>query len=228
MEKILLSVLVQSLILASGGIVSVGSITLVILLLISDKGWRNGLGYMLGYTLSYSLIGVAVVTLGFNATANNSGEPSLFGPILFTIMGVLLLWIAYRNWRKPETKTEDSTPPRLFTFVDKTTPLKAFAFGMMISVVNFKNLAIFLSAVSVVHLSNLDLSFKIINVLLVALVFCLSVIVPVLIYVLFPKRSDELLNWIKQSIETHSRAIGIWLPLVFGFIFLIRGITGLL
>ena len=224
----MLSVLVQSLVLASGGIVSVGSITLVILLLISDRGWRNGLGYMLGYTIAYSLIGLAVITLGFNATANNSGEPSIVGPILFTVMGTLLLWITQRNWRKPETKPEDQTPPRLFTFVDKTTPLKAFAFGAMISVINFKNLAIFMSAVSVVHLSNLDLSFKIINVLLVAFVFCLSVIIPVLIYVLFPQRSDEVLNWIKQSIETHSRSIGIWLPLVFGLIFLFRGITGLL
>ncbi|HSG45631.1 MAG TPA: GAP family protein [Anaerolineales bacterium] len=224
----MLSVLIQSLILASGGIVSVGSITLVILLLISDKGWRNGLGYMLGYTLAYSLIGVAVVTLGFNATTNNFDEPSLFGPILFIVLGGLLLWITTRNWRKPAADPADNTPPRLFTFVDKTTPLKAFAFGMMVSVVNFKNLAIFLSAVSVVHLSNMDLSFKIINVLLVALVFCLSVIVPVLIYVLFPKRSGEALNWIKQTLETNSRSIGIWLPLVFGLIFLIRGIEGLL
>jgi threonine/homoserine/homoserine lactone efflux protein len=198
------------------------------LLLISDKGWRNGLGYMLGYTIAYSLIGVTVVSVGFSTTNNNSGESSIVAPILFTVMGTLLLWITFRNWRKPEIKAEDKTPPRLFAFVDKTTPPKAFAFGVMISVVNFKNLAIFLSAVSVVHLSNLDLSFKIINVLLVALVFCLSVIIPVLIYVLFPKRSNELLNWIKQSLETNSRAIGIWLPLVFGLIFLIRGITGLL
>ena len=224
----MLTVLIQSLVLASGGTVSVGSITLVILLLISDKGWRNGLGYMLGYTIAYSLIGVAVITLGFNAALNNTGEPSIVGPILFIVMGTLLLWITYRNWRKPETKPEDRTPPRLFTFVDKTTPPKAFGFGLLVSVVNFKNLAIFLSAVSVVHLSDLDLSFKIVNVLLVALVFCLSVIVPVLIYVLFPKRSDEILNWIKRSLETNSRSIGIWLPLVFGLIFLIRGISGLL
>ena len=98
----------------------------------------------------------------------------------------------------------------------------------MVSVVNFKNLAIFLSAISVVHLSSLDLTFKLVNSVLVALVFCLSVIIPVLIYVLFPKRSNEILNWIKRTIETKSRAIGIWVPLVFGLLFLLRGITGLL
>ena len=106
--------------------------------------------------------------------------------------------------------------------------MKAFGFGAMVSVVNFKNLAIFLSAISVVHLSNLELSLKLINVVLVAIVFCLSVIVPVLIYLLFPKRSGELLNWIKQTIETRSRAIGIWIPLIFGVLFLLRGITQLI
>ncbi len=224
----MVSVLIQSLILASGGIVSVGSITLVILLLISDKGWRNGLGYMLGYTISYSLIGIAVILVGFNATDNNPGEPGIFLPVLFIILGTVLLWLTQRNWRKPAIEPENKPPSRLFAFIDKTTPPKAFAFGAMVSVVNFKNLAIFLSAISVVHLSSLDLTFKLVNSVLVALVFCLSVIIPVLIYVLFPKRSNELLNWIKQTIETKSRAIGIWVPLVFGLLFLLRGITRLL
>ena len=57
----MLPVLIQSLFLATSGLLSVGSITLVILLLISDRGWRNGLGYALGYTSAYSLIGVAAV-----------------------------------------------------------------------------------------------------------------------------------------------------------------------
>ena len=94
----LIPVLIESLLLASGGIVSVGSITLVILLLISDKGWRNGLGYMLGYTISYSLIGIIVVLVGFSATDNNVGEPGKFLPVLFIILGTMLLWLTQRNW----------------------------------------------------------------------------------------------------------------------------------
>jgi len=112
--------------------------------------------------------------------------------------------------------------------MDKITPSKAFAFGALVTIVNFKNLALYFSAVSISLVSDLPLPSKIIIVLLDALVFCTFIIVPVLIYFLFPKRADQLLNWIKQSLETHSRPIGIWVPLVFGLIFLIRGITGLL
>lgn len=222
----MLPVLLQSLVLASAGLLSMGSITIIILLLMSEKGLRNGIGYMLGYTGGYMLIGVSVILVGYTVTENGSGESGSFMPILFVVLGLLLLFLTQRNWRKPPSTNSES--PRLLTIVDKITPLKAFALGAVITVINFKNLALFLTAVSIPLLSNLPLPSKIIIVLLDALVFCTAVIVPVLVYIFLPKRAGQFLNWIKHAIETHSRAIGIWLPFIFGLLFLIRGITGLL
>ena len=220
------SVLVQSLLLASAGLLSVGSITIIILLLMSEHGFRKGLAYMLGYVGGYMLIGVSVVLVGYMVAENNSGESGGFMPILFVILGLLLLFLAQRNWRKQPVETSGN--PRLFRLIDKITPPKAFALGAVITAINFKNLALFLTAVSIPLLSDLPLPSKIFIVLLDALVFCTAVIVPVLVYILFPKRSDQFLSWIKHTLETHSRSIGIWLPVVFGLLFLIRGISGLL
>jgi threonine/homoserine/homoserine lactone efflux protein len=181
---------------------------------------------MLGYVGSYTLIGVAVVTVGFTVTDNSAGESGKFLPVLFTMLGLLLLWLTQRNWRKPPTA--DHKSPRLFAIIDNIAPRKALAFGALVTVINFKNLAIFLSAVSVSLVADLLLPAKIVIVLLVVLVFCASVIGPVLIYFAFPQQADKRLNWIKQTLETHSRPIGIGVPLIFGLIFLIRGITGLL
>lgn len=142
----MLTVLIQSLTLASGGIISVGSITIVILLLISDNGWRNGLGYMIGYTGAYTLIGLSVVVLSYNysiSSENTGGEASIIVPILFMLMGFLLLWLTLRNWRKKISETDEEKPPRFFAILDKITPPRAFLFGAAISVINFKNLAIF-------------------------------------------------------------------------------------
>lgn len=205
---------------------SVGSITIVILLLISDQGWRKGLAYMLGYVGSYTLIGVSVVLVGYTVNENRSGEPGKLLPLLFVILGLLLLWLTQNNWRKPPS--ENTNSPRLFAIIDRVSPPKAFAFGVLVTIINFKNLAIFLTAVSIPLISDLPLTLKIVVVLLDVLVFCAFVIMPVLIYVLFPKQADERLKWIKQTLDTHSRPIGIGVPLVFGLIFLIRGITGLL
>ncbi|MDX1414725.1 MAG: GAP family protein [Candidatus Promineifilaceae bacterium] len=219
-------VLAQSLVLAAAGLFSVGSITIIILLLMSEQGLRNGLAYLLGYVGGYMLIGLAVVLVGYRVAENSSGESSRFMPLLFVILGLLLLFLAQRNWRQPPAKNSEN--PRLLMLVDKITPPKALALGALVTVINFKNLALFLSAVSIPLLSELPLPAKMIIVSLDALVFCAAVILPVLVYILFPTRSDQFLNGIKRALERHSRPIGIWLPLIFGLLFLIRGISGLL
>ena len=216
-------VLIQSLLLATSGLLSVGSITLVILLLISDRGWRNGLGYALGYISAYSLIGITAVILGYRTAQKNPGEPGLFLPMLLIVLGTLLLWLALRNWRKPGSEKKEE--PRFFSIVDKITPLKAFGFGALVTVINFKNLALFLTAVSVVILSDLLIAKKIFITLLVVLVFCQSVIIPIIIFVSFPKRAKYLLNSIKQFLTRHSRRIGIWAPIVFGMLLMIKGLS---
>ena len=224
----MLPILIESIILASAGLISVGSITIIILLLMSEHGLRNGLGYMLGYTGGYILIGITITLIGYTIAENNAdaNEPSKFMPAMFVILGLLLLVIAQRNWRKPPSPQKEN--PRLLTLVDKITPLKAFLFGAAITVINFKNLALFLTAVSVPLLSDLPLPQKIIIIICDALVFCTSVIVPVLVYILLPKRADAFLSWIKHTLETKSRPISIWIPLIFGILFLLRGATGLL
>ena len=224
-ENQLLPVLIQSLLLASSGLLSVGSITLVILLLLSDRGWRNGLGYALGYISAYSLIGVSVVLLGYRVAENRASESSHLFPILLLAFGTLLLWLALRNWRKPVSEKQEQ--PRFFSIVDKITPPKAFGFGAMVSAINFKNLALFLTSTSVVVLSELPIAEKIITVLMVVLVFCLSVIIPVAIYLSFPKRAKEILDGIKEFLTRNSRPIGIYAPLLFGIIFFVKGISDL-
>ena len=119
----MLSVLIQSLLLASSGLLSVGSITLVILLLLSDRGWRNGLGYALGYISAYSLIGVSAVILGYRAAANEAGKPGLFQPILLMVLGTLLLWLALRNWRKPVSEKQGRTA--IFLYCRQNHPTKS-------------------------------------------------------------------------------------------------------
>jgi len=222
----LITILIQSILLASSGILSVGSITLVILLLISERGWQNGLAYMLGYYISYSMIGVAVILAGYQFGGDSIQGQGIALSIIMFVLGALLLYLAFKNWRKPIN--ESNSRPKLFSIIDQITPAKALGFGALVTVINFKNMALFISALSVVIFSNLQVNEKIIVTLSVAFVFCLSVIIPVFIYVVFPQRANKVLSGIKQTLETHSRPIGIWLPLIFGCTFLIRGVTLLL
>lgn len=220
------SVLLEALLLALSGLISIGSITIVIILLLSERGWHNGLGYALGYTSAYALIGIMAITLGNQFVGINPREVSLLQPILFLILGIVFILLALRNLKNPIK--EINTNHRFTTILDTITPLKAVGFGAIISVVNFKNLTLFLSAISIVIISKLAIIEKIIITFPVVLVFCLSVIIPVLIYIAFPKRSKNILSSFKKFLMDHNRPIGIWVPIVFGFLLLVKGLTDLL
>lgn len=216
------TVLIEAVFLASSGLFSVGSITLTILLLISDRGWINGLSYALGYIAGYTCIGLLVVVFQYQTAKSSPQEPSIVLYIILIILGSLLILLSLRNYRKPAR--EDNNENRFFSIVDKITPRKAFGIGLAVTVINFKNLALFLSAMSVVIISNLSLFDKVFITLLVVLVFCTSVIVPVGIYLLFPTNGSNMLGKIKETLNKHGRQISIWAPLLFGSIFVIRGV----
>lgn len=220
-----MKVLAETLLLASSGLLSFGSITLVILLLISERGWRNGLAYALGYTGAYSVIGVLVVVVGYRAAQNAGGEPGPLGPTLLVVLGTALLWLSVHNSRNPPAAA--AGPPRFFAIVDSVTPPRALAFGALVAVINFKNLGLFLTALSVAVLSDLPLGEKVSVALLAAVVFSLAVIIPVLVYLARPRRANDLLGAFKGTLERHRRPVGIWMPLVFGLLFVARGVAAL-
>jgi len=219
-------VLIETLLLASAGILSFGSITLVILMLISNRGWVNGLAYALGYTCAYTAIGVAAVLVGYRSSGGARSEPGIVFPFFLLILGLLLLWMGWSNQRK--APDEDTGASRFFAIVDSITPIRALGFGAAVTVINFKNLALFLTALSVVILSPLPLAERVAVALLAALVFSLSVLIPVVIYLVLPRRANRLLNAFKSALERHNRAIGIWAPLLFGLIFMVKAVSDLL
>lgn len=225
--------MVQSLALASVAWLSPGSITLVILLLMAGddgqvkRGWHNGVAFLFGYLVMYSLIGAGVLVLGVNSTESASSEQSIIASYIFIGLGIVLLGFAYRNWRKKPSTVQTEQPSRFARLVDGITPLKAFGLAAFAAAVNLKNMAIFLSAVSVLLLSDLLLVTKLTLLLPLVLVFCISIIVPIGIYLLFPRRASDYLTRIKDSISRHSRSLGISLMLILGVLFLYRGFTGL-
>jgi threonine/homoserine/homoserine lactone efflux protein len=219
------SILIQAILLASSGLFAVGSITLVVLLLISDRGFHNGFSYAIGYITGYTLIGFVVIVLNYQTSENNSEQQNILFPAFLVVFGILLTWIAFRNWRKPIQSNNQGN--RFLSLIDKITPAKAFGFGLIITVINIKNLALFLSALSIVVQSSLPIADKLITMLLVVLVFCSSVIIPVGIYILFPNRRNDLLNGIRRTLIKYRRSISIWAPTIFGSIFIIMGVTEL-
>ncbi len=221
----MIQVVLQAVFLSSSGLSAVGSITLITLLLLSENGMKKALGYVLGYTGSYALIGICVNILTFQVSGGISSNMLFIFSHVLIFFGILLLYLAFRNWRIPPK--EDNEESRFFKFIDSITPRKALGLGILVTIINFKNLMFFLTAQSVIVLSDLSLFNKLLLSLLVVIIFCFSVFVPIILYALFPAKRNEVLIKFREGLNRHRRTISIWGPFVFGLIFLIKGVSEL-
>lgn len=225
----MLPTFLQSLALASAGLIAPGSITLVILLLMSNKGWLNGLSFMIGYIASYSLIGVVVLALEIGFAPNRGGPPTPTAALAMTVLGVVLLVLSISNWRtRPAAPGEHAQPSVFMQLVGEITPVKSFIIAAGFSVVNLKNFVTFIAAASVLGLSPIRLPVKLTLLIPVVLLFCTSVIIPVVIYRAFPERATEVLGSIKDWMARYGRPLLIAILLLLSFFFLSRGVGGIM
>lgn len=214
------SILLQTLLLASSGLFSVGSISIVLFFLITDIKPGKALAYSLGYFFSYIIIGFITVLIYSREQVEVSENVTIGRQVFLIILGILLISISRR---KDSGKHRDFFE-RFTTF----SALKVFLFGMFVTIINLKNLALYLSAISVVSTSLLLLPQKVLIMVLATLLFCLSLYIPILLVVIFPSRSGHILHRINLFIKESQSVIRKYIPLIFGTILIVKGVTGLL
>lgn len=221
-------VLLKALAIAAGGMLSFGSILIILLLLSTTNGLRKAFAYFSGYSLSYLLIGIITLLIGARMQVGASdakGGGSWTSAIIWTLLGGLFLFFGLRKWRNPPK--EDAKPPKWLTSLDQMSAPKIFRVGAMVAAINFKNLAIYLSAVSVLLSSGLIFAKNLLLLVVLVLVFCASVLAPILLYLVLKQRANPILQAFKRGLETHNHTVMLFMLLVFGSFFFLRGITSI-
>ena len=226
----MLTVLLQSLTVGALGVFSPGAITVVTLLLTSNRGWKNGVSFLIGYMTMYALIGALFLVFGLTSIEDIyslEGLPTP-SPASLISLGVMLLFFGIWNWRKKSSENQGNAHSRFIRFIDNATPFQSFAFAAIIALFNLKNLTIFLSALSVILLSQLLLATKLTLLIPLILVFSASIIMPIVIFFAFPEHSNQYLTTLKNKIDQYNRPLGIAISTIVGLLLLSRGIFGLL
>ena len=218
----------ESLAVASGGILSIGSILIVLLLLSARGGATKAAAYCAGYCGGYLVMGTGLLVLGHRlaeTTPVTAAEPNNVGPTVAIVLGGLLLFFGLKRWRQPPAP--DAPPPRLFAHLDQLTAPKALGFGLLVTVINLKNLAIFLSAIAILAEARLPLGQSLPAGVAVTAVFTGAVLAPLIVYALLRERADPWLSALRRFLERNSRPLTIGVMLLFGAVFLLRGLFAL-
>jgi threonine/homoserine/homoserine lactone efflux protein len=139
----------QMLVFAVGVALSPLPIIAVVLLLTSAQGKASGVAFVLGSVLSTALLGAALLAAGVGSQSGD-GDPSTRTSLLRLALGLILLALAARKWRgRPEPGAE-APMPKWMGAVDRFSPPRAFVAGIVLNVLNPKNLVLIVGGAAAV------------------------------------------------------------------------------
>jgi len=219
------SVIGEILPLAVGIAISPIPIIAVILMLLSPRAKGASVGFMIGWVAGI-VVAIVVFTLLSSVIPQRSSGGSSAGGVIKIIFGVLLLFLALRQWRGRPAKGEQATMPKWMSAIDSMTAAKALGLGFLLAAVNPKNLLMAASAGLIVGGSGLGFGrgLTLVIIIFVLLAAC-TVVIPVIGYLIASARLagplDRLRGWL---VENNSTIMAVLL-LVIGVAVIGKGIA---
>ena len=213
--------------LAVGVALSPIPIIAVILMLVSRRARVNGPVFLLGWIVGLSIIGVITLCIAGPSGASDAGEPASGTSTLKVVLGVLLLFVALRHWRKRPHAGDVAPMPKWMGAVDSFTPVKAFGAAVVLSAVNPKNLILAVGAAMAISQTDVAGVQQAIAYAVFVLIATVGPAIPVVIYFAMGDKAPALLERLKAWMGTHNGAIMTVLCLVIGFKLIGDGIGGL-
>jgi hypothetical protein len=203
-------------------------IILLVLLLTGEKqGLVKAIAFVLGMTvvrLAQGVIFGLIFTSGQGAAESSSEGSSWVVSTLLTVLGILLLISFYKALTGEEDP--DAPPPKWIAMLDTMTPLLAFGIGAGLILLGAKLWVFTLSAIGTVEEAALGQPASTITYLLFVLLAESLLILPILVRLVLPRQSQVWLHSISSWLEAHNRGIVIVASLIFGLLFLYKGVTG--
>jgi hypothetical protein len=207
---------------AVGIAISPVPIIAIILILFSDRARSNGLSFLAGWVIGLAAVSTVVylVSDAANAGSDSTTSDSIsWGKV---VLGVLLLGLARREFAKRPAPGEPATLPKWMATVESITPVRAF--GLVLSVVNPKNLALAVGAAAGLGQLGLDTEDAVVALAVFVAVGSLSILFAVVYEFAGGERATKTLDEMKAWLTEHNAAVMAVLFLVFGTVLIAKGI----
>ncbi len=195
----------------------------IVLILGTPRAKGNGLTFALGWIAGLTVVSVIVLLLFRGADDSSSGTSTAVGWIKL-VLGALFLLMAVQQWRaRPRPGTEAATP-KWMAAIDSVTPAKARGLGVLLSGANPKNLALTFAAAASIAQSGLSGIGDAEAVALFVVLGSVTVVGPVVLYLVAPQQAATWLGSIKDFMAAHNAVIMMVVLLVLGAKLLGNGI----
>lgn len=211
---------------AVGVAVSPVPIIAVILMLGTPRAGTTGPAFAAGWVFGLAAVGMIVTLLASGSDEPDSGPSTAVG-IIKVALGALFLVLAFGQWRKrPAPGAVPDMPPWMQS-IDQLTPGKAAGLGAVLSGANPKNLALTAAAAASVAEGGLGGGRTVVALAIFVILASLTVVGPVMFYLVARTRAAEQLEAVKQFLSAHNATIMIVVLVILAAKLIGDGIGGL-
>jgi threonine/homoserine/homoserine lactone efflux protein len=216
----------DSLPLAIGVAISPVPIIAIILMLLSKRSGANSASFLLGWVVGVVLVLSVVVAVAGTATLESSSGPSATVSWIKIGLGVLLLIVGLRDWRKRPKKGEEPTLPKWLTTIESITPTKSGGLGLLLSAVNPKNLLLLVGAGVVIAQEATTTGDKVVAMIVFIVIAISTVALPVILNLTMGDKARAILDALNDWLKANNATVMAVLILVIGFVLVGKGIAG--
>ena len=186
----------------------------VVLVLGSSRARTSGPAFAAGWVAGLLTVTIVVVLI-VGAGGESHGKDD--GISWFKVaIGVLFLIMAAKQWKKRPKDGQQPDAPAWMATVDSAPPPKAAGLGALLSGANPKNLALTLAAAASVAGTGLDSAQKIAAIAVYVVLGSVTVVGPVIFYLLDAERAARPLNAIRKFMSDNNTVIMMVILLLLG------------
>lgn len=212
---------------AVGVAISPVPIIAVVLMLFTKKAKSNSLSFLLGWVLGLTIVGGLVLYIAGTQDLSPGSGPSTAASTIKLLLGLLLLFLATKQWGNRPRPGEEPEMPRWMKTIDSFTPAKAFALALLLSGVNPKNLTLTLAAALGIAQANLDRFYSLVALSIFVVIGSVTIAIPSLIYLTMGDRAARTLNDMKAWLMYNNATVMFILFLILGADLVGKGISEL-
>jgi len=201
-------------------------VMITLLLLRSKSGKMTAVAFVGGLTFTRLLQGgVFGLVLSNSTVESTKSGPGVVLSVVILLTGILLLVTGLKQVFT--TEDPDAPPPKWLVMTETMTPLKAFAVGAGMLLLQVKFWLFTLGALSAIGAANVGQpSATVYFIVFVILAESLSIIAVTYAY-LAPRQSSAVLERAAGWLRAHNRVLVIALGVIFGVWFTVKGLVGL-
>ena len=173
----------------------------------TDRPLSNSISALLGHTAAYLSFGI-ILALSFNIIKAGLANPKPVDYIISLIVGILLLWVAWRSRSKTADKKDKPQ-------VEELTPLKSFTIGAIINIIGLPFALPYFAAVDQILKAELTVTSSVIVLVGYNLLYALPFLVVPVLVMMMGENSRPVLARINEKVDRVSTYL---MPLLLGFV----------